>query len=332
MTIRIDIGEASEEILELDNYEIMEEFLAILEASGASRDTIKAYRSAITDFLEYLGDKPLRDVRLRDIIDWRNHRLRNGFRKGKKGDKRSRTVTLHYYNLFIRRFLKWLGIRIRVPNVKKPPRKIEVLTDEEIEKLYRAVRDPLDKLILDILLDTGLRSRELINLRVEDIDFKEGVITVKEAKYGKERKVLATKNTLEELRMWIKLNNMKKGDKVVPLTYSGLYKRIKRMAKRAGIPIEKIHPHILRHTFATRALKKGINIFSLQRLLGHTDIKTTQIYTHLTIEDIKKEYQTHLDNIIRCPNCRREIPSYALFCPYCGYSLNNKKEVEATIG
>ncbi len=325
MPAKIDLGEAPEDILELDNWEIMEEFLALLEASGASSETVKAYRSAITDFLEYLGDKPLRNVRLKDIIGWRNARLKNGFRKKRSRDKKSWMVTLHYYNLFIRRFLKWLGIRILVPNVKKPPRRINVLSSDEIEKLYKAVKDPLDKIILDLLLDTGLRSRELVNLKVRDIDLNEGVIIVKEAKYGKERRVIMTRKTLEELKAWINLRNLSEDDKVIPLTYSGLYKRLKRLAKRAGIDPGKMHPHILRHTFATMAIRKGMNIFSLQRLLGHSDIKTTQVYMHLTIDDIKKEYRIVMDDTSICPNCGRQVPLDAVFCPYCGFMLRRDK-------
>ena len=323
MPSRIDLGTAPDYILELSNEEIVEEFLAILEASGASPETIKAYRAALMDFIDYLGDKPLRMVRLKDIVGWRNHRLKTGFRRPRTRDRNAWQVTMHYYNLYVRRFLKWLGIRIYIPNVRKPPRRIEALTDQEVSRLYSAIKDPLDKLILDLLLDTGLRSRELINLRVEDIDFDNSIIVVREAKYGKERRVVVTSKTLQELRAWIILRSLSSKDRVIPLTYSGLYKRLKRLGRRAGIDPRKIRPHVLRHTFATRALRKGMNIISLQRLLGHSDIKTTQVYTHLTIEDIRNEYKALMENTRRCPKCLREVPPDAVFCPYCGASLSH---------
>ncbi len=329
MPTRIDIGEAPEGILELENNEILEEFLLALEAAGASPETIKAYRSAITDFLDYLGDKPLKQVTIRDVIRWRNQKLRKGFKKPRQNEKRGWQVTLHYYTLFLRRFLEWLGLNIRIPGVKKPPRKIEALSDDEIERMYSAARDPLDKLVLDLLLDTGLRSKELLGLRVKDIDLENLVITVKETKYGRERKVVITPKTAETIRAWINLNRLKPEDKLINLTYPGLYKRIRKLGERAGIPREKARPHVLRHTFATRALRRGLSLPSLQRLLGHTDIKTTQVYMHLTIEDVRREYLSILAGN-KCPKCGREIPVGAKYCPYCGTEISAEERALAT--
>ncbi len=329
MPTRIDLGEAPEGLLELENNEILEEFLLALEAAGASPETIKAYRAAITDFLEYLGDKPLKQVTIRDVIRWRNQKLRKGFKKPRQKEKRGWQVTLHYYTLFLRRFLEWLGLKIRIPGVRKPPRKIEALSDEEIGRMYNAVRDPLDRLVLDLLLDTGLRSKELLGLKVKDIDLNNLVITVKETKYGRERKVVITPKTAETIRSWIKLNGLRPEDKLVGLTYAGLYKRIRKLGERAGIPREKARPHVLRHTFATRALRRGLSLPSLQRLLGHTDIKTTQVYMHLTIEDVRKEYLSILAGN-KCPTCGREVPVGAKFCPYCGTKINGDNKALAT--
>lgn len=321
----LDVGRAPRDILYLDNKSIVEEFLAALIAAGASSDTVKAYRSALMDFIEFIGDKPLREITLSDVNRWRITRLEKGFKRSKSSDKRSWLTTLHYYTLFLRRFFEWLGLGVKVPVTRKPVRRVEALRDEEVERLLRACSDPLDNVIVRLLIDTGLRSRELIGLRVEDIDFDNREIIVREAKYGRERRVLVTRETLDVLRSWVKLKRLKPGDRVIPLTYSGLYKRIKRLAKRAGISVSKLRPHVLRHTFATRALRRGVSLPALQRLLGHKDIKTTQVYTHLTLEDIRREYSKleggFPGNTVfkYCPRCGREWVPGARFCPLCGF-------------
>ncbi len=320
----LDIGRAPPEILELDNYSIMEEFLLALASAGASDDTIKAYYSAIKDFLEFIGDRRLREVSLSDVNRWRLERLRKGFPRSRSRDRRSWMTTLHYYTLFIRRFLEWLGIELRIPLTRRPVRRVEALSEEEVSRLLASCRDLLDSVIIRLLLDTGMRSRELLGVRVGDIDFQRGEIVVREAKYGRERRVLVTRETLGVLREWVRLRGLGPGDRVIPLTYSGLYKRIKKIASRAGIDPSRLRPHVLRHTFATRALRRGMSLFALQRLLGHSDIKTTQVYTHLTLEDIRGEYEKALGGGVNpryCPRCGRPVVPGARYCPYCGLDL-----------
>lgn len=329
---KLDLVEAPEGILELSNEEIVREFEAALEASGASKETIRAYIAAIRDFLNYLADKPLREVTLRDVVNWRNERLRNGFPGSKTLDKEKWQVTLHYYSLFLRRFFQWLGLKVNVPRVKRSPPRIDALTDEEASRIVAVAKKPLDRLLVLLLLSTGLRSRELLELRVEDIDFSKGVIRIRSAKYGKERLVTAPREVFELLSAWVKLNGLKPKDRVFKLSYSALYKRLKKLAIKAGVDPLKVRPHVFRHTFATTAIKKGLSLPSLQRLLGHSDIRTTQVYLHLTIEDVKREYEEKMGRVSEpktCGKCRRVVPSDAVFCPYCGAGVSEYAETLA---
>lgn len=323
---KLDLGEAPEGILDLPNEDIVKEFEATLNAAGASKETIKSYRAAIEDFLSFIGNKPLRDVTLRDVINWRNERLAKGFPGAKTPDKQKWQVTLHYYSILLRRFFKWLGLRVNVPSVKRVPPKLDALSDEEIAALLNAAKTPKDRLILQLMITTGLRSRELLELRVEDIDFNRRVIKVRSAKYGKERFVTAPSEVFEALEAWIKINGLKAKDRVFQISYPALYKKLKKLAKRAGLDPSKVRPHVLRHTFATMAIRRGLSLPSLQRLLGHSDIRTTQVYLHMTIEDIRQEYEEKfgggIPRLQQCSSCGRMIPLDAIFCPYCGTSLS----------
>ncbi len=337
---RIDVGKAPSNYVNLDSKSLVEKFIAVLEASGADEKTVKSYRAALTDFFNFVGWKNVKEVTYDDFYMWRVERLRNGFPGEKYGDRRSREATLYYYTIFLRRFFEWLGIEIEIPQVRRPRRKEPpVLKQEEIAKLFNASRDFLDMLILALLLETGLRAEELLNLRFGDIDLESREIKVRNAKYDEERVVVIGDLTYALLSQLLAIKKFDSEERIIPLSYSGLYKRLKSLAKRAGIDPSKIRPHILRHTFATEALKRGINIVSLQKLLGHRDLKTTQVYLHMMREDIKNEYLKTFKGVIAlptlikyensislkkqskellCPYCGSEIPSNARFCPYCG--------------
>ncbi len=337
----MELPSAPESIRDIPINEALDHFISILRASGASEKTILSYKSAIQDFIEYAEIQTINEISQTKIVSWINHRLRYGFeKKSVPNTRKKRQATMHYYTLFLRKWLVWAGFpKNIVPVVKKPKTpEIEALTEEEVRKLLGASRDLLDVLIISLLFETGLRANELLSLRIEDIDLENNEIIVRDAKYGKERIVFpgpVSKKILEKI-----VYEKNPQDRLVPLSYNGLYKRLKSLAKRAGLPAEKVRPHILRHTFATEALKKGISLPALQKLLGHTDIKITQVYTHLLKDDLRREYykafnkpEIGLEEIlpvpekktnnrimgtIFCPFCGKKIPATSRYCPYCG--------------
>ncbi|ALL00414.1 Site-specific recombinase XerD [Pyrodictium delaneyi] len=296
---RFDLPPPPPGILERSNLEAMEAFLAALAAAGASPKTVKAYRAAISDFLSFIGDKRLREVTSSDVSAWIYDRLTRGLQRPRSRDsdpaeeRRERQTTMHYYTLFLRGFLEWLGLNVKVPVVRKPrsPR-VEALRPEEVERLVSAARDPLDLLIVALLFETGLRAQEAVGLRLRDIDTGRREIRVRNAKYGEERVVLYGPLTEQALAIWLALNpKLGPDDPLLGISYSGLYKRLKTLARRAGLDPRRVRPHVLRHTFATEALRRGVPLPVVQRLLGHHDIKVTQIYLHLLDEDIRAAYQ-----------------------------------------
>ncbi len=175
----------------------------------------------------------------------------------------------------------------------KRERKIPaVLTKEEVIKLFDATPTKKSKLMLQFIYACGFRISELINLKVDDLDFNEMIGHVRKAKGKKDRifnipKFLAKK--LEKQCKKQQENNQEflftgpKGR----LTDRNLQKIVRIVAKKTGIN-KKVSPHTLRHSFATHLLENGVDIRKIQELLGHADLSTTQIYTHISTEELKK--------------------------------------------
>ncbi len=300
--VRFELPEASEEIREKSLLEALEIFLTYLEGAGASSKTVRAYKYGIKDFIKFVNKERVKDLVPEDFNKWKLERLRNGFTKGSK-DKRRIQTTLHYYSLYVRSFLNWLGIIKKAPVVARPKGRkiIQTLSNDEIYRMLNASRDILDLLILTLMFETGLRAQELLSLKVEDINLSSKEIIVRNAKFGEERVVFFGSLSEKVLKEYLTLYGKNQG-RLLNISYNGLYKRLKTLAKKAGVDPAKVRPHVLRHTFATEALKRGVNVIALQTLLGHKDLKTTQIYLHLLKEDIKKLYEAAFNQPLQTLN------------------------------
>jgi integrase/recombinase XerD len=329
-----------------------EDFRATLLSLGYSEKSIKSYYMAVKNFAMFSGNPRIADITQIDIQKWITASLSNV----KNSEKRKKRMnTFHYYTLFVRKFLQWTGRKdLVVPIVRKTPfSEPHVLGENELEVLNQACKDDRDRLIINLLFETGVRASELLEIRAKDVDLNNKEIILKNTKYGRQRTVFIGPRSYDILSKMIK--SLRPNDKIVNLSYHGLYKRIKSIAKRAGVDVSSIRPHIFRHTFATESLKKGLNLSALQRLLGHSDIKTTQIYLHLLKEDIKKEYEKVFYNgsssvqirnpshektseektvetqsvgsqdllkIKYCPMCGAKVIENAKFCFNCGYPIH----------
>jgi len=169
----------------------------------------------------------------------------------------------------------------------------QVLSVEEANRLLRAAKrgkwyGTRNHAIIATFLDTGLRLSELISLNLEDVNLNAMSVRVCNGKGGKERTVFAGRTLARGLRRWTEIRPFASGIDAYFTTRDGrrldqrnVARIIERIASRADLARRHIHPHLLRHTFATHYIKNGGDPFSLQRILGHSDIKTTMLYVNL---------------------------------------------------
>lgn len=179
--------------------------------------------------------------------------------------------------------------------IKRPKREKRipvVLSKDEIKKLFEILNNKKSKLMISLMYACGFRVSELINLKNDDINFEENVGYVKQAKGRKDRMFNIPNFLVEDLKKQIgsqKQNDVKfvfSGPKG-KLTPRNIQKIVSKAAHRAGIN-KDVHPHTLRHSFATHLLENGTDIRKIQELLGHSNLATTQIYTHISTEELKK--------------------------------------------
>jgi len=283
----------------------VERFLNYLTVEkGLSVNTIESYRNDLSKFRKYLDDigKDITSFRRNDIISYLNN-LR---------DLGNQTPTIVRNIAALRGFCKFLlieGIIKEDPieNFSTPkgwkylPKTLSI--DEVFSMLIKPEGEKFslrDKAMLELIYSSGLRASEIINLKLNDINFEAGFITVL-GKGFKERVVPVNERAMESLKIYMKelrpslLKNktspylfIAKGGK--PMTRQRLWQLVKLYSKGLSL---KISPHTLRHCFASHLLNGGADLRALQKMLGHADISTTQIYTKVTPERLKKVHKEY---------------------------------------
>lgn len=282
------------------NNEYISEFLSYLELDlNYSNNTINSYENDLNKICVYFNNKDLLKLSNKDILKYLN--TLNELAPSTISHNISSLKSFYIYYIKIGR-IKYSPIEA----IKMPKLGIHLptyLTTDEIDRLLNIeIIDAFsarNKAILELLYATGLRISELISLEYKNIDLTDCIVRVV-GKGNKERivpinsiAVKALENYLNNYRTslikntisnFIFLNNHGK-----QLTRQGVFKMIKNEANRAGIK-KDISPHTIRHTFATHLLENGADLRIIQELLGHSDISTTQIYTHLTNEKLHADY------------------------------------------
>nr|PZN77197.1 MAG: site-specific tyrosine recombinase XerD [Pseudomonadota bacterium] len=274
---------------------------------GLSANTLAAYRADLTALNRWLAERgvPILETtraHLQDFIAWR---VQAGARP------RSTARQLSSFRRFFR-YLAREGLIREDPTAQIAMPKIgrslpKSLTEEEVEALLAApeVDDPLgnrDRTMLEVLYATGLRVSELVNLRSSQVNLNQGVIRIV-GKGNRERLIPLGEEAVRWLTEFFRgprneillerqtdyLFPTRRGDR---MTRQAFWHIIKRYARKAGVQKE-LSPHTLRHAFATHLLNHGADLRVVQMLLGHSDLSTTQIYTHVARERMKELHSKH---------------------------------------
>ena len=266
--------------------DVLEQFKAYLEFRGYSQGTIKQYLNDVRLFVKITNSMPW-EVNSKTILFFLLDLKRKRSYKSSTLYRKICSLKTFY------EFLKRIGLTNENPidNIERPKlrkRLPQFLTEEEVEKLIMVADNFRNKLIVRLLYTTGLRVSELVNLNWEDIDFKNKEIIVRSGKGGKGRIVLVDETTLKMLLKYKEMTGKNRGS-IFDLSVRTVQHIIKELRERAKLT-KKVTPHVLRHTFATHLLEAGADIRAIQELLGHSSLSTTQIYTHVTREHIRREY------------------------------------------
>lgn len=274
---------------------------------GLSQNTILAYGRDLKKFEAFAEVRGcnLKQVSRDDIVDFLSSLYRSGLD--------SRSVARHLVSLrHFFRFAQAEGFLVEDPaaNVETPKFRMRLPNHLSIEEVNRLLSQPdtgnalgmRDKAMIEVLYSTGLRVSELVNLRLSDLQMESGCARCI-GKGNKERLVPMGRTAIAAIEEY--LRNYRQDllrNKTSPYVFLnrfggrmgriGFWKKLAEYGRRAGLRV-KLKPHMLRHSFATHLLERGADLRSVQLMLGHADISTTQIYTHVVKDRLKEVYKQH---------------------------------------
>lgn len=284
------------------NNQLVTAYLIHLEVEkNYSLNTCEQYGYDLRLFLKCLKNKAIKEITTLDIRQFLVHL---------KKDRNYAPASLHRKICAIRSFYRFLTCQgyldtdpsTQIASPKVPRSLPKFLTLEQVEAFLKNIRNIQDKAIVELLYSSGLRVSELCMLNIDDINFKENIIKVRKAKGDKQRYVLFNdrvkgtlvkylqkrKKPIDPTDKTLFLNRI--GKRMRSSSVQGIVARYRKLAK---LP-RNITPHTLRHTFATHLMQNGADIRSIQELLGHASLSTTQLYTHVDTNHLKRAYnQAH---------------------------------------
>jgi len=302
--------------------DLIPDFLEYCEVEkGLSPKTSENYFRFLKKFTEWLKEKNMGELKphqLNEKIVWDYRIFLSRSRYLPTRDFLKKT-TQNYYLIAIRALLNYFSVKdikslapnkINLPKLTDKDKQIKFLTIEQIESLLSSTENPRDRAIMEVLFSTGLRVSELVSLNIDQFNFEKIDKFVKNnesfelnviGKGGRSRTVYFSSRSLYFLAQYI--NTRKDGEKALfinqrspapgedrRLTVRSVDRILVKCVKMAGLPIPAT-PHSLRHSFATDLLSQGAGLREVQELLGHKNISTTQVYTHITNKKLREVHE-----------------------------------------
>jgi len=267
----------------MDRDEFLEKVRVELKISKNSDYTIRNYLKANQEILDFTKKSPS-EITVDDVKLYIAEKLSN---------HAASTIIVFLSALrFAYSSILQKDVTAGIKRPKREKRLPSVLTKEEVNKLINSAPTKKSRLMITLTYACGFRVSELINLKINDLNFEEMIGHVRQAKGRKDRVFNIPKKLLTNLRKQVEKQQEIKSEFLFSgangmLSDRNIQKIVRNTAKKAEIK-KKVSPHTLRHSFATHLLENGTDIRMIQELLGHADLSTTQIYTHLSTEELKK--------------------------------------------
>jgi site-specific recombinase XerD len=296
INIKISEKEVNNQNEEIENKKLLEFFISAKKIEGCSNRSLSFYKGTLENMIKHLN-KSVKQITTNDLRQYLFE-----YQEKRKPSK----ITIDNIRRILSSFFSWLEDEDYI--LKNPVRRIhkikvgttvkEVYTDESMEIMRDSCKEMRDIAIIDLLISTGIRVGELVNLNVADIDFNEKECIVL-GKGDKERKVYFDARTKIHLKKYLE-NRMDENPALFVtllnphnrLKISGVEIRFRELGKKLNIP--KVHPHKFRRTMATKAIDKGMPIEQVQKLLGHTKIDTTLQYAMVNQNNVKNSHRKYI--------------------------------------
>ncbi len=310
-----------------------------LRTEGKSNNTIKSYMCGINKFIEtplpgedILSKNDLEKINLSDL-HYRLDPVNGRIDIWSHSMAELKPTTVHARMAAVTHLLQWIGHQfpewlVRPNKGRTLPR---TLSQRELELLFRAAgrsENPVAEPLITLLLESGMRVSEICGLDLHDVDLSDRSARVVGGKGNKDRLVLFTEQSVSAIKSWLRVRNSRSHPDEVSLFVSrrgrrlkprGIQKMMDKLAIEAGLPKEKVSPHVLRHNFATGLLERGADLVSIQRLLGHASIATTRVYLEISDQTLREVYRRaqdmrmEMDEVEEMLGSEPEIPEISGF-------------------